>query len=666
MRLLSITVENFGPLNGKHSLDLSGVHAATVSGPNEAGKSYFFIDAPLFALFGKARKRPEGLINDLHDECTVKVAIVHLNESYTVQRGIKRGKTQTLKLWHGEKNISERLLGNTQKKLDAILGFSYNLLLSTAIAPQDEINKLSVMGPTDREEILNEMLGNEHWEAKKKKVGDILNEYKDVPRLISEKETELVVLNQDLEEHDIQITSIKEKQLLPSRTSLTLLEKDIKQLEKDREAWETNSKIANQFSILEAEVKFLKTRVDSLPIDDGIQDRITALETSIQENEQLLREALDYIKSQHLKCEILGKKVVQIRDLISLEPATTILQTVPCVGMDIHDKCKLLGNALESKSKIDTFLQDYIDEDLSTLLKITLDEQAVIDLDIKELNESRNALINENTAYNFEIENLRHKLDEIQNGHEIIGKHYAKKAELNAFPSFEMTPFNIDGYKETGNKIHRVRNDLQIAELQLVKLETEKEHLEKNQKVTEIMLKGLQETESNIAGYRTLYTAYNEIPTMLFEEAMPLIEQYTNEILQKISPERTIQLRSFKENKNGNVQKALDIVSQQATGTRDFDDLSGSAKFRQSLALRIALARYNRERHNTEIDFFIVDEGFGSLDNSNVSLMKSMLKDIASHFDLFLMISHIEDLKDVFDTQIVVNGPGKQERVTMI
>jgi len=416
MRLLSITVENFGPLNGKHTLNLSGVNAATVSGPNEAGKSYFFIDAPRFALFGKARKRPEGLINDLHDECTVKVEIVHLKESYTVQRSIKRGKTQTLKLWHGEKNISERLLGNTQKKLDGILGFSYNLLLSTAVAQQDEINMLSSMGATDREEILNEMLGNEHWEAKKKKVGDILNEYKDVPRLISEKETELIVLNQDLEEHETQIQSIKETKLLPGRTSLTLFEKDIKQLEKDREAWEANGKIANQFSILEAEVKFLKTRVDSVPVDDGIQDHITALETSIQENEQLLKEALNYIQSQHLTREALNKEIVHIRDLISLEPATTILQTVPCVGMDIHDKCKLLGNALESKNKIDSFLKNYIDEDLPTLLKITLNKLATVDIDIKDVNESSDAITKKNTTYNFEIENLRHKLDAIQNG----------------------------------------------------------------------------------------------------------------------------------------------------------------------------------------------------------------------------------------------------------
>jgi len=666
MRLLSITVENFGPLNGKHTINLSRLNATTVSGRNEAGKSYFFIDAPLFALFGKARKRPEGLINDLHDECTVKVEIVHLKESYTVQRSIKRGKTQTLKLWHGEKNISERLLGNTQKKLDSILGFSYNLLLSTAVAQQDEINMLSSMGATDREEILNEMLGNEHWETKKKKVGDILNEYKDVPRLISEKETELVVLNQDLEEHETQIQSIKETKLLPGRTSLTLLEKDIKQLEKDREAWETDSKIANQFSILEAEVKFLKTRVDSVPVDDGIQDRITSLEVSIAENDQLTKDAKEYRKPFDLEFNRIASKIYEINHLISLEPGTKVLQDVPCVGMAIHDQCKLLHNSVINKQKIDNFLKDYIDEDLPTLLKIEENKREKVLQQIKEIEDTIKVVERENIEYANQIENSRWKLEGIQNGQEIINKYQTKKAELCSILPGKAVTFDINGYKELGNKIHRVRNDLQIAELQLVKLETEKEHLDKNKKVTEIMLKGLQETESNIAGYRTLYTAYNEIPTMLFEEAMPLIEQYTNEILQKISPERTIQLRSFKENKNGNVQKALDVVSQQATGTRDFDDLSGSAKFRQSLALRIALARYNRERHNTEIDFFIVDEGFGSLDNSNVFLMKTMLKDIASHFDLFLMISHIEDLKDVFDTQIVINGPGKAERISII
>jgi len=333
--------------------------------------------------------------------------------------------------------------------------------------------------------------------------------------------------------------------------------------------------------------------------------------------------------------------------------------------MDIHDKCKLLGNALESKNKIDSFLKNYIDEDLPTLLKITLNKLATVDIDIKDVNESSDAITKKNTAYNFEIENLRHKLDAIQNGQEIINKYQTKKAELCSILPGKAVTFDINGYKELGNKIHRVRNDLQIAELQLVKLETEKEHLEKNKKVTEIMLKGLQETESNIAGYRTLYTAYNEIPTMLFEEAMPLIEQYTNEILQKISPERTIQLRSFKENKSGNVQKALDIVSQQATGTRDFDDLSGSAKFRQSLALRIALARYNRERHNTEIDFFICDEGFSSLDKENIYLMKTMLKDISAYFGLFLIIIHSDDLNDVFGVQIIVNGPGKADRITI-
>jgi exonuclease SbcC len=153
----------------------------------------------------------------------------------------------------------------------------------------------------------------------------------------------------------------------------------------------------------------------------------------------------------------------------------------------------------------------------------------------------------------------------------------------------------------------------------------------------------------------TLHRAYNEIPSLLFEEAIPYIEQYTNEILEKVSPGKRVQLRSFKDTKAGTQTKSLDVVGMTATGNRDFDNLSGSEKFRQSLALRIAIARYNKERNNVTIDFFVVDEGFGSLDAENRVQAKAALKDIASRFDLFLIITHVEELKDTFDNKILIN-----------
>ena len=109
----------------------------------------------------------------------------------------------------------------------------------------------------------------------------------------------------------------------------------------------------------------------------------------------------------------------------------------------------------------------------------------------------------------------------------------------------------------------------------------------------------------------------------------------------------------------------MDILGTTSTGSRDFENLSGSEKFRQSLALRAALARVNAELYNTEIGFFIVDEGFGSLDDFNVQLIKQTLRDMAKHFDLFVVITHVMELKDTFNTEIVVSSGGKGSRINI-
>jgi len=176
------------------------------------------------------------------------------------------------------------------------------------------------------------------------------------------------------------------------------------------------------------------------------------------------------------------------------------------------------------------------------------------------------------------------------------------------------------------------------------KLTTEKSYLIKAIQQTGADLFNLKAKEKQQANYTALHRAYNEIPSLLFEEAIPTIEQYTNEILDLIMPGRRVQLRSFRETKAGTQQKSLDVVGMTPTGNCDFSNLSGSEKFRQSLALRIAIARYNKERNNVTIDFFVVDEGFGSLDGENIVKTKQALKELASRFDLFLIITHVDRL----------------------
>ena len=127
MRPLIIIVNNFLPFYGETIVDLRDVGAAVISGKNETGKSSFFIDGPLFALFGHARKRQEGLIHDLADNMWVRFYFSHQNKYFVVQRSVTRNKQQKLSLyqveaidkvdeWDKGTNLTERLLTITQEK----------------------------------------------------------------------------------------------------------------------------------------------------------------------------------------------------------------------------------------------------------------------------------------------------------------------------------------------------------------------------------------------------------------------------------------------------------------------------------------------------------------------------------------------------------------------
>ncbi|KKK59541.1 hypothetical protein LCGC14_3033350 [marine sediment metagenome] len=164
MRPLIITVYNFLPFYGETTVDLREVGAAVISGKNETGKSSYFIDSILFVLYGHARKKQEGLIHDLADNMWVRLFFRHQNKYFVVQRSIARNKQQKLSLYQVQAidkaedlargtDLTERLLTLTQEKLEAIVGVSYDLLLATSIAQQEDINLFLKMQPAQREQV---------------------------------------------------------------------------------------------------------------------------------------------------------------------------------------------------------------------------------------------------------------------------------------------------------------------------------------------------------------------------------------------------------------------------------------------------------------------------------------------------------------------------------
>ena len=99
----------------------------------------------------------------------------------------------------------------------------------------------------------------------------------------------------------------------------------------------------------------------------------------------------------------------------------------------------------------------------------------------------------------------------------------------------------------------------------------------------------------------------------------------------------------------------MEIKIGDETGIRNFQLFSGGEAFRISFALRIALAKLLASRSGAPLKTLFIDEGFGTQDADGRGLLIDSIRTIQDEFDLIVVITHIEELKDAFPVRIEVN-----------
>jgi exonuclease SbcC len=97
---------------------------------------------------------------------------------------------------------------------------------------------------------------------------------------------------------------------------------------------------------------------------------------------------------------------------------------------------------------------------------------------------------------------------------------------------------------------------------------------------------------------------------------------------------------------------------------RSVSSLSGGESFLTALALALGLSDVAQERHGgLAIDTLFIDEGFGSLDRASLSEAVRILEDLGGHRHHCGIISHVEELREEIDQQILVE---KQDRGSVL
>lgn len=172
---VKLRIEGFLSYQQPVELDFTGIDLACITGQNGAGKSSL-LDAITWALFGRARKRDESVINT---HPSVKAAEVILDfdyegNRYRVQRSNPRGKTTSLEFFilskvEGEqsrwKPLTEHTLRETDQKIVNTLRMDYETFTNASFFLQGKADQFAVARPAERKRILSNILNLDVWET---------------------------------------------------------------------------------------------------------------------------------------------------------------------------------------------------------------------------------------------------------------------------------------------------------------------------------------------------------------------------------------------------------------------------------------------------------------------------------------------------------------------
>lgn len=391
------------------------------------------------------------------------------------------------------------------------------------------------------------------------------------------------------------------------------------ELEEMRSQWRGDEdrirEIDQELDTLKAEIKNLTTAVNTMP---ALLNRLGALEKSHQDAENA-QARLDEIKAQWA---ILEEKLEK-EDF----------------GQDLRSQLESLNLELDKLA--------YNDDEFEST-KAQLSNTAHFVNEHQYLVSARNIIETLHQNVTQSAERLNRLQNAIQNESQ---KRLDKAADIQTLRELD-AEFRLlaEQMRERRTRAANIQSKKSTAEQQIKSLEAQKQR----RADIEERLKALRQEQSQ---YQELKNAFgkNGVPAMIIESAIPELEEEAGDLLSRMTDARmNIKLKTQRQKVSGDMTETLDIEITDTDGTRDYETYSGGEAFRINFALRVALSKMLARRAGAHLRTLFIDEGFGSQDTDGRAKLVDALNRIQDDFDLILVITHIEELRDVFSEHIMV------------
>ncbi len=207
------------------------------------------------------------------------------------------------------------------------------------------------------------------------------------------------------------------------------------------------------------------------------------------------------------------------------------------------------------------------------------------------------------------------------------------------------------------SELKRLENDTVSARDELMRARQQLDTIRKQKERLKDLRKKKDELQEEIELHKELQVAFGKkgVQALVIESALPEIQAEANQLLSRMTGGRmSLALETQRETKKGSAVETLDVIISDELGPRKYEMFSGGEAFRVDFALRVALSKILARRAGAQLQTLVIDEGFGSQDSVGRMRLVEAINAIKDDFALILVITHIEELRDLFQVRIDV------------
>ena len=651
---------NFGPGNIIDFSDMEGVIG--IFGPNGSGKSSI-IDAILYGMFNSISKGSIKNINIMNvnaNRCECDITATVNGKTHNIQRVTNRlnpGKHNewartTLSYGIEEKDLTGEQRNDTEKAIRKRFGTLEDFLM-TSVSAQSSINTFIEKGATERKRIISKFIDLDIFQKKYKLAKDDMlfisrdiknaktpEQFKEELQLLLQLESEKLESISDLASQLAGLINKREKILGEIKTATIDLIPGLKLIDIDDIEKKINmlrKEISSQENKIKKENKKLQSDLSSLSINN-ISDFST------------IKKNFEYAYDLILRAKSEVEKVEALR--VIFEEKTTLLNGIPC-GTQFPN-CKFISDAHNAKLKIiecDNDISDIgieaaqnlKDHDLPDDIFESIDNRIKNIKNIQDIIHHISTLQDALNTKNYKIAKFEIELEQAVKNRKKIEKNKELKRNIN---KFEKQRVYVD------KEILDLRRDLESLNVELGMCKEQKNKIFNDEQIV-----------NNLKLQYIAYEYYldamskNGISYHVIKEKLPIINSAIDNVLCNI-----VNFKVYLE--HDEEDKKIEIFIEDAkNGKRLIELASGSEKFISSIAIRVALIKItNLPKSNV----FFIDEGFGSLDDEKINCLDSLFGYLKTMFDTIFIISHIDLLKDLVDSQLEITSDGNQSFIHFV